>query len=361
MSNKWKLGYVIPNIKVNKTYKNDFLAIVPYENNNLQEIKKESAFAKLLLEGFRNQNNTHVKPSALIFKKDIPDELLSEESLVAFRNIVSLSIIPLCYAYRDIDAPLNSNMMPLYSDYFDLYPVTVGKENLITYTPSSFAINKSKKFIGTTSPHLNKLIGFWPTDKSLFESLKLAWNEMYNKKENIQNHRKLFRSLQIAFQALSIPIKNRSSINDFGMKIAQWVSAIEILLHSNHTHIGCKEVLNKLLEYNWGIEVLNNNIYEHNRNDYNKNLTLIQQIYLDMYNARNDFLHGEKINQKTRHLFSNTGMPRILSFAPIVYRTILIIFLEDNYKISDVINNIMSASYTNHLMKLHDKKQETST
>ena len=43
--------------------------------------------------------------------------------------------------------------------------------------------------------------------------------------------RRLFRALQVAYQASATPIKNQATIHDLGVGIALWVSALEVLVH----------------------------------------------------------------------------------------------------------------------------------
>jgi hypothetical protein len=66
---------------------------------------------------------------------------------------------------------------------------------------------------------------------TLFQALLSRWKRHYFGKRARWQDRALFRSLNMAFQAASLPAGVGANIFDLGRSVSLWVSAFEILSH----------------------------------------------------------------------------------------------------------------------------------
>ena len=63
--------------------------------------------------------------------------------------------------------------------------------------------------------------------------------------------------------------------------------------------------------------------YRGNNSKYN----LIQKLYQELYDTRNDFLHGNPVRANRLHPFRQQHVPAITRFAPLIYKVALLSFL----------------------------------
>ena len=103
-----------------------------------------------LVSNFTDQFRRRVHPTLLLGKKDAPSTILQQDAIVAFRNIIAISAI--IFAWQDTLVKRISLNVLKYSNYFDIYPITISKDGgeLITRTPSLLALDEAKDFSGRT-------------------------------------------------------------------------------------------------------------------------------------------------------------------------------------------------------------------
>jgi len=229
----WDIIFLIPNLGIRESYGNDKIAIVPDNDLRVIEIFSSSKLVKVLVNNFEDQFRREMHPSLLLLHKNAPTNLREIDAIVGFRNIFAISSI-----IKGHEHSLTSTFVayPLYSDYFDFYPISISIKNdgFITSSPSKFGFDdEARKFRGQTSPslanpgHINA-----DPDKQLFSLLEKAWKKRFvSKRLGEWQTRALFRSLEMAYQATAMPFKNHSTIYDFGSSASLWVSAFEILSH----------------------------------------------------------------------------------------------------------------------------------
>lgn len=164
-------------------------------------------------------------------------------------------------------------------------------------------------------------------DREIYDCLLKIWNLKYsNQKRKNKTSNRLFRSIEVAYHALSMPKKNQTSINDIGIQIALWVSAFEILAPSKTNAI--EKVFELLNDYpNYSIEFKSKKYIR--RNKKKQKLSLIEKLYRKLYDSRNTFLHGNNIQKGILRTFKYKESQHnyINKFAPIVYRFALYSFL----------------------------------
>jgi len=253
----WKIAYILPNIIITTGIETENLALVPYEGERIEVIKEEQKGASKLLDGFVDDFNTLVKPAVLIVKISSPENLLSIDSIVVFRNIIALATILPNWA---LDYSLGSVLGPLFSNSFDFYPVILTTEGyIITDNPSKLNLGSTEAPFFATPSRESARVNIGLQDPMLFKPLLKLWKDKYElNKEESYLFRKIFRSLEIAYFALSIPTKNESSIYDYGLSISLWISAIETLVKRPRKNIGKMTVISLLKNHGFNDLKLSN-------------------------------------------------------------------------------------------------------
>ena len=149
--------------------------------------------------------------------------------------------------------------------------------------------------------------------------LLLAWEENYLEQPAQQPWLRLFRSLEVGFQAGRFPSDGLSSINDIGTRIGLWVSACEVLLRSDTDNIDKRLVQEAI----GAVELSNPRLTRKRFNIQHRGLSykvaLPARIYDDMYRARNLFLHGNPVDQLDLRFGRSAKRARLVDLVLVVY------------------------------------------
>jgi len=328
----WKLSFVMPSLRIKKPFENSndpIVAIVPYNDERVQNVCANSAGAERLINCFIDICGKKIEPSVFIIKENPSIDLWQSDTLVSYRNIVALSIILKGWACFGSG---QSWLGPLHSNSFDFYPITIGKDDSLIYdTPAQISsIRNLSLVLVPPEPVLKDC----PTsfDTTLFDCLSAIWNNRYvTPKADYQTLERIFRSIEMAYHAASVPDKNQSSIFDFGVNISLWVSSFEILAHANG-NVCLDTVLALVGGYVWGEDALNDSIYprliKQKKQSLPSTVNLARSIYEKLYILRNDFLHGNKIEADKLYVFDSPQNGFLLEYVPIIYRAALFSYFE---------------------------------
>ena len=324
MSVDWEFGFLLPHTDFPKAIVHEPLALVPPSDSRLLQLASQSKGVKALVENFRDQFGTSIRPSALLFQKTIPAST-DFYAHVCFRNIIAISsIIDSCTTRLSG----GSARYPSWTDYFDFYPFTVSSDDeLIGRSVDVFEIAKPQKFIGQKAPQLaiNDKMNFG-IDKFILAGCIEMWDRMFLNQLPRRAVRVFFRSIEVAFQAMRLPgVGTRHpTIHDVGVGIGLWVSAFEVLSRFNQSRANLWSVVDLLGEAEMIDGELDRRRY---RLSYGKRLkqkiNLVQKLYPQLYRARNNFLHGNPVEQGSVYPFGNTKGPSLLDCAPLIYRAAL--------------------------------------
>lgn len=357
----WQLAYLMPNITLNQSIETDYLALVSFKDERLQLLMANNKDAENLVNSFIDSNGRQIEPSVLLINSDAPDSLWSDEAIINFRNILAVSVI--IYGWANVSEFSGGSSIPLYSDFFDFYPVTIGKNGgLITQTPAVMSYSSSSaSFVGVRDISLPTLlkVNFYP-DELLYKSLISIWERRFiHKQKNDKFTRVLLRSLEMAYHALSLPSRNHSTLYDFGVSLSMWVSALEILGHIEIDQVKQETIINYLGRYMWINPKLNQRRYSV-RISKKKiiRVNIIQKITKNVYDSRNAFLHGNEVSNKFLFTFHNKKKPSLSRIAPIIYRTALYIYLGNKIKRKkfDFGSYMTDSSYESCLEQLLDNR-----
>jgi hypothetical protein len=323
----WSLIFVIPNINIREAVGNEHISIVLYDDPIVTECTTVGPLCKALIENFQDEFGRLVYPSALIMSKDAPASVKHIEAIVGFRNALALSTIIRGYEHRLTSAFV---AYPLYSDYFDFYPMTVGRDDggYIKQSPSMLGWeDECTSFKGQMSPGLGAMDMHPRANDPILELILKAWERRYVK-PHAWATRSLFRSLEMAYQATSMPFRNYSSIYDYGSSASLWGSAFEVLSHPRKGRANPESVLNMLGGYQWHRSMLGRKAYRINYRKVRHSVNLVQKLYKELYDTRNHFLHGDTVQQSSLYPFGNRRTQPLTRFAPLIYKIALMSVLE---------------------------------
>jgi len=325
----WIILFVLPDLCVSESIGDENIAIVPHDDSRVMEIVKQSPYAKAFVENFEDQLGRKHYPSFLISSAIAPPHLKNIDALVGFRNIVALTTI-----IKGHEHSLKSTFVsfPLYSDYFDFYPITISKDDdgFLTQSPSILGFDdEHNNFTGQISPGLASP-GHLTSDCSgyLFDQLHKVWQKHYLKKRLPKwSSRALFRSFEMAYQASAMPFKNHSTIYDYGASASLWVSAFEILSHPQKGNANLLTVLDLIEKYDWIHKDLKRRAYVINYRNKKRKVNLSQKLYKELYDTRNLFLHGNPVKPNRLKPFKDKNAQSITRFAPLLYKVALLNYL----------------------------------
>jgi len=331
---KWEIIFILPNLPLKKSFGNDKIAIVPYNDSRVVESVSSNKIEKYLVNNFENQFGKRMYPALLLICSNAPTKIQGIEAIIDFKNIFAISAIIKGYEYRLLTSTNTSvNPYPLYSDYFDFYPISSSEDNdcFIINSPSTHGIyDEIQNFHGQTSPRLtiSDFMGTEPDDQ-IFSLLEKAWKRHFVGK-SLQQTRRLFRSLEIAYWAVRMPPNILSKEYDFGTSASLWVSAFEILSHPQRGKVNLCTVLKLLGKYDWINKKVKRKAYKLNYRGQQCRVNLVQKLYKELYDTRNDFLHGNPIRDSRLYPFKNRKVRPITQFAPLIYKVALLSYLKQD-------------------------------
>jgi len=325
----WIIIFALPDISLIESIGNENIAIVPHDDSRIIEIMKQGSYAKALVENFYDQFGRKKYPSLLIISDTAPQHIRDIDAIVGFRNILAISTIITGHEHS-----LTNTFVayPLYSDYFDFYPITITKndDGFLTQSPSILGFDdERRKFKGQTSPSLAGLdyVRIKPNGY-LFDQLQKVWARRYlRNRSNEWSTQALFRSLEMAYQASSMPFKNHSTMYDYGASASLWVSAFEILSHPKTGNSNLMTVIDLMDKYDWLHKDIKRRKYVIKYAGKRRNVNLIQKLYRELYDTRNAFLHGNPVKPDRLRPFRNKKIQHITRFAPLLYKVALLSYL----------------------------------
>lgn len=325
-SDNWKFCLLLHNLELKAAFESEFMAIVPNNDVRMSKIIADEPCVAPLIQNFTDQEGKPKFPCALIVRTDAREQIGSLEAVVSFRNIFALSC--LLYAWPRVIESRNV-FFPQWSDFFDFHPTRPSRDETFLHTLSP-AIDGGclpEKFRGQISPNLSEAssLKFHPDDKILPLLLDFWKKEFAETNSPDWNRLVVFRSLEMAYQAASLPSNSRFTIYDFGSRIALWVSAFEVLVHPGEGkgQANIEKVKNLLEKASWHNERLEKLDYHIRINGNETNVNLVQGLYGELYDARNDFLHGNAVARSRLFCFCNEKRRSLIEIAPVIYKVAL--------------------------------------
>lgn len=323
----WHVTHALPNLQgLKSSVSSTNLAIAPYSDQRVQLAMGASPAARKLLEGFTNIDGDKILPSALLMRDSAPSRCHSAEAVVAFRNCAALSCILAGWPQvTSGGAPMDL----LWSDHFELYPVVPGREEyLIVAGPALVSYRTpGAPFHGQVHPYVagNLMVPYF--DQAVLRPLIELWeSEFVTPGLETERGQRVFRSLQMAYHATAVPIRNLASVYDWGTAIGLWISAFEILVHPGNRSVRLSDVLESIGRIDWVTGRLRKRHFSAGSNKAMR-VCLPQRLYYELYSGRNAFLHGNPIAPSMLYPFGREDAPPLTQIAPVLYRLLLISLL----------------------------------
>jgi hypothetical protein len=327
----WVFVALLHNLSLQEPVENGYMAIVPDTDDRAMSLTEATPALRRLVSGFTDQFGRSVSPSLMIVHPKAPKRLFAIDAIIGFRN--AIAICSIIKAWEEALVRKQSLNVLKYSNYFDLYPISVGKDGdvMIIRSPSILGMDEPEDFVGQISPELSSsfsVTSFY--DSELLKAILLVWEGRFLR-SRVRDWRSLvlFRSLEMAFHASTIPFENSSTIYDYGAKIALWVSAFEVLasLETRQTKLSdVLDLLGKSKLYARNLRQKRYTIKFSQKTE--KRGSLPKKLYNMLHLARHDFLHGNPV--KVYNLFINGSIKYhpLTSAAPILYKLALQSFLD---------------------------------
>jgi hypothetical protein len=284
-----------------------------------------------MIDGFSDQFGRKAEISVLAVNTGVLTAERAFAATIDFRNALAVSVLLEQWQHALVSS--STVLGPRYSNAFAIYPYAPSKdpERLIVHSPDLLGVDQASKFAGQTSPeiHTSRLLP-QHVDGPLVAALEKQWRVRHLRNRRVRRESVLFRSLQIAMHALTMPYLNRATLHDQGMSLAAWVSAMEILVHPGGSgRAGLKEVVDLLqrCELNhpivrrraWVIRLAKRTTMRSN---------FVGKLYDRVYRARNAFLHGNAVTDRHVVASGKVGAKHLVYAAPVVYAKALQAYLH---------------------------------
>ena len=324
----WMEVAVFPNLSVMEPIESRFMVLTSREDERVAAIERAHPNFRRFLEGFSDAFGVVQSPAVLLRNGDAPESLRTMDALAGFRDLVSLSVVPF---NRSLEFLYPRGFRITWSDAFWIYPWMIDKNDqyMISTTPAQTALHIPEEFHGQSKPELPQMsLREHEVDVPLLKALTKRWQRRYLAKRPSWQDRALFRSLNMANQAAALPAGVDATLYDFGRLAALWVSAFEILARPRATQANIHVVCSLIERVNWKHDELTKRRYKisKSRKKAGPRHPLASWLYGKLYQARNDFIHGNPITSKNITI-KKSGLP-IMRFAAPLYRIALTGFLE---------------------------------
>ncbi|TWT52015.1 hypothetical protein [Allorhodopirellula solitaria] len=326
----WDFGYLMPQISFTESIENQSLALVPFSDPRFVAIANSCDATNALKSGLTDAFGRDCKSSALLVNSNAPGNI-DFVAVLDFRNAVAISSLIDGFS---LQLSGGNAGYPQWSNYFDFYsytPTTDG--NLVGQSLALTGYERSEGFAGQTTPYLPPSTSIHPgVDNGVLDALLLQWNRKHLNKKSDRGTRALFRSLQVASAASRLPgVGTRvPTIHDLGLSVATWVSAFEVLSHPGNGNANKTTVLDCLEDASWMSPKLKARSYQSKSHSGKtvRRINFCQRLYTELYQTRNDFLHGNKVAFKSLFPFRDDRLPSLPAIAVLVYRAALEGFLR---------------------------------
>jgi hypothetical protein len=280
------------------------------------------------LSKFSNQFGEQVWPSLLLLQTDAPNSYYTPEAVAAFRDIISLSVVP--YA-RTSRLRFDRASGLAFTNTFQFYPWMLDKQfdDVLLLNPAQMHIHVLKEFNGQAFPEQSQTtVMERDIDMPLATELLNRWIVRFSNDAVEWEHKALFRSLNMANEAGRVPALTAATLYDTGRSLALWVSAYEILTHPGGTDQSNFGTVAATIEtVKWNNTKLSAAIHLiPGKNPQQRQLAT--WICRKVYDLRNDFLHGNDVQGPALLL---NGKP-IIDFAACLYRLALTGFLDLHFR-----------------------------
>lgn len=321
---EWTPVVVLPNLDMRGTIECQYAAIVPPTDCRVEKLRADHPKLTTFLSKFSGQFGQQVWPSLLLLHADAPKSYYTAEAVTAFRDIISLSVVPYARALR---LCFDRSRGLVFTTAFQFYPWMLDKnfEEVVLTNPAQLHVHLLQAFNGQSFPEQSQVtIMERDIDLPLARELLNRWIVRFSEDAVEWKDKALFRALNMANEAGRIPALTAGTFYDVGRSLALWVSAYEILAHPGGTGRSNFTTVTATLESvkwcNARLSAATHTIP--GRNPQKKQFAT--WICKKVYDLRNDFLHGNDVEAPGLSINGKV----IIDFAACLYRLALTGFLD---------------------------------
>ncbi|MBZ4415992.1 hypothetical protein [Myxococcus sp. RHSTA-1-4] len=335
MSVEWNPVFVLPNIKLEGAVEGGEVALVPADDERIEDLRREHPSFAEFLRRFSDAFEVPIEPAVLLVRADAPKHFFNHTALVGFRNLIAHSVIPHAHARR---LAYSRQEGIYFGNSFTFHPWMVGKNDkyVVATTPAFGGIHELMKFRGQSTPEVPVLrVHASDLDMPLLKRLLERWRRWSGSEAPAVEDEALFRSLNMALHASMLPAGSDAVFYDQGRLIALWISAFEILVHPG---VGGTSDLFKVFDclelVPWELRGCKERKYptrKHKKGSEKEDRTLASWLYELLYKARNDFLHGNPVLQATLQVPGSNH--HVIEYAAPLYRLALTSFLSITFNL----------------------------
>ncbi|MGQ3300109.1 hypothetical protein [Reyranella sp.] len=323
----WIPLVVMPNVEILCKVDAEHAAIVGPRDERWKVLQAKHLMLKRFLAKFCDEFKIKHPPSMVLLKEGSPETYRQGRAVASLRDLLAMSTIPYKRAQL-LAQEIRGGGGPFFADSFDFYPWMLDRnyERIVLMSPALHNVHGITKFVGQSSPGVPRS-QLSHLDQPLLDSLIERWERRYATDKPLWSDTALFRSLNMAYHAARMPFSTAGSYYDQGRLVALWVSAFEILAHTG-TKVRVTE--------NHVLEILRGQKSRAPRQEplERPDKKLRTAIYRQLYDARNDYLHGNPVGDDRLSLpDSNYDLTQ---FAAPLYRIMLTEFLELHHTVNFV-------------------------
>lgn len=253
-----------------------------------------------LVKRFQTVFAERYEPSVLAVSAS-DTRLLEREVLSDFRNACSISAVSGGRAAKLGD---RGQWHIRYSDFFLFNHHVAGKDGSIISLGEGISRGMDDEvdaYTGSSDASIRNPANFSAeVDKPLLNLLSKHWRRRHFSKRVFRADRQLFRALRIAFQASRYPSDGFGTHYDVGTRIGLWVSAFETLFHPGKGNVDKTHVQIGLREARWTDKEFTLLKYSAWQRRKRSRVTLPEKLYDQLYSARNDFMHGNRLRIRSK-------------------------------------------------------------
>lgn len=325
MTAEWRYMALLANVTLSEAVGGRSAILAPVQDRRVQRLIHEHPRLGVFLEKFHDAFGQPVSPSVILLKT-ASQRQKPIDMIASFRDSVSVSVVSYART-RELNGGTVS-LLPRFTNAFSIYPWNLDRhyQDLVCNTPSLAGLHRLAAFKGQSSPEVfPSTIHGHDVDQPLLTELLARWSRRYRSAKPTWADLALFRSLNMANQAMMMPAAADTTLFDVGRLLGHWVSAFEILVHPEDSNVTREKVYDFLDGIAWlrSISAEMDSI-PHGTKPGGKKRTLAAFLYGALLKARNDFLHGNAVTAAT---LKTPGGGSLLWAAAPLYRLALTRFL----------------------------------
>jgi hypothetical protein len=326
---EWKPVLAMANLDMRGSFECAHAAILSPVDPRVQKLRGNHPNLMTFLSKFRGQFGERVWPSLLLLHKNAPPSCYTAEAVTAFRDIISLAVVP--YA-RSSRLRFDRAHGLAYANIFQFYPWMIDKqyEGMILINAAHVHAHLLSEFNGQSFPEQpHASIMERDIDLPLARELLNRWVVRFASTTVEWKDKALFRALNMANEAGRIPAYTAGTFYDTGRQLALWVSALEIVAHPGGKGLSNFGTVSGLLE---SVKWLDPKLTAATHTIPGKTPQLKQLatwICKRVYDLRNDFLHGNDVDGAALNLNDKP----VTDFAACLFRLVLTGFLDLHFNV----------------------------